>query len=71
MRLVNVTELAQYLRVPETWIYDRTRKKGPDLIPHKKFGKYVRFDLESPDLQRWLNECQISDVVGSDTQRRL
>lgn len=36
-------ELAQKLKVPLSWIYDRTRKKGPESIPHYKLGKYIRF----------------------------
>jgi hypothetical protein len=47
--------LADYLGVPVTWIYKRTRKNGPELIPHIKLGKYVRFDPESEAFQQWLN----------------
>ena len=36
-------ELANKLKVPLSWIYDRTRKAGPEKIPHYKIGKYVRF----------------------------
>ena len=54
-----VAELAAYLRVPKTWIYDRTRIDGPDIIPHVKLGKYVRFDPDSEAFQRWLMEQRI------------
>ncbi|MBK7092091.1 MAG: helix-turn-helix domain-containing protein [bacterium] len=40
---LDIEELARRLRVPVTWIYDRTRKSGTEQIPHYKFGKYVRF----------------------------
>ncbi|MCH9032288.1 MAG: helix-turn-helix domain-containing protein [candidate division Zixibacteria bacterium] len=36
-------ELAAKLKVPVSWIYDRTRLGGPEKIPHYKIGKYVRF----------------------------
>lgn len=41
--LLTVEELALILRVPKSWIYDRTRKGGPDKIPFYKVGNYVRF----------------------------
>ena len=44
-RLVDVKELAKILSVPVSWIYDRTRQ-GPEVIPHIKFGNYVRFNVE-------------------------
>ena len=47
--------LADYLGVPVSWIYKRTRKNGPELIPHIKLGKYIRFDPESMTFQGWLN----------------
>ncbi len=41
--LLTIEELAKILKVPKSWIYDRTRKDGPERIPHYKIGKYVRF----------------------------
>ena len=40
---LNVKELAKKLKVPISWVYDRTRKSGPDRLPHYRLGKYVRF----------------------------
>lgn len=40
---IDVAALSQTLDVPPSWIYERTRR---NLIPHYKFGKYVRFILE-------------------------
>lgn len=42
--LITVAELAQCLKVPVSWIYQRTRL-GQEAIPHVKMGKYVRFNL--------------------------
>ena len=69
MKFWSVDELAEYLEVPRTWIYERTRQKGPEIIPHLKFGKYVRFNPESSDFQQWLVDHQVGTVVGSDTQQ--
>ena len=70
MKFWGVDNLADYLDVPKTWIYDRTRENGPEVIPHMKFGKYVRFNPESPTFQKWLQEHEVSTSVGSSTQRR-
>ena len=43
-RLLTVEEVAELLRVPKSWVYGRTRKRGLERLPHLKLGKYVRFD---------------------------
>ena len=67
----DVPMLANYLGVPKTWVYDRTRENGPELIPCSKFGKYVRFNPESEAFRRWLEAHEVSIAVGSPTQRTL
>ena len=54
-KLLTLEEAAALLKVPKSWIYERTRKGA---IPHLKLGKYLRFPLA--DLLQWI-----------DTQRRL
>jgi excisionase family DNA binding protein len=44
--LLTVSEVAAALKVPVSWVYERTRRSGTDRIPHFKLGKYLRF--------RWL-----------------
>jgi excisionase family DNA binding protein len=46
LTLLSVEEIAERLNVPASWVYSRTREKGPDAIPRLKVGKYVRFELE-------------------------
>ena len=41
--LLTVDELASLLKLPKSWIYEHTRKRGPDQLPHLKLGKYLRF----------------------------
>jgi len=59
-RLWAPEDLAEYLNVPVGWIYKRTRKNGPDIIPHCKLGKYLRFDPESVSFQDWLARHQVA-----------
>jgi excisionase family DNA binding protein len=38
--LYTVQELAAKLRLPISWVYERTRKNE---LPHGRYGKYIRF----------------------------
>jgi len=42
--LLTVEEVAQWLKVPKSWVYDRTRFRGSGRLPFIKLGKYVRFE---------------------------
>ena len=48
-------ELAKRWRVPETWIRDQVRTRATDPLPHLRFGRYIRFEWEHPDLVEWYN----------------
>ncbi len=41
--LLTVKEVAEMLRVPVSWVYDRTRKRSLDRLPGIRLGKYWRF----------------------------
>jgi len=45
-RLLTVKEIANILSVHDTWVYERARMNGADQIPHRKLGKYLRFDRQ-------------------------
>ena len=50
--LLTVLEVAELLRVPISWVYERTRGRGPAQLPHLKIGKYLRF--EEPALTEFI-----------------
>jgi len=54
--LLTVDEIAALLKVPTSWVYDRTRQRGAERIPHVKLGKYLRFS--SADVQNWLEQLR-------------
>jgi hypothetical protein len=56
--IINCARLAQRLTVPETWVREHVRSRSPDPIPHLKFGRYVRFVWDSPELTAWLERRQ-------------
>jgi excisionase family DNA binding protein len=51
--LLTVEEVAELLRVPLSWVYERTRKRGVDRIPGFRLGKYWRF--READVLTWLD----------------
>lgn len=55
-QLLTVAEIASTLRVPASWVYERTRRSGGDQIPHFKLGKYLRFHW--PAVQKWLENMK-------------
>ncbi len=42
--LLTVAELAQWLKVPPSWIYERTRRRDAERLPFIRLGKYLRFE---------------------------
>jgi excisionase family DNA binding protein len=51
--LMTVAEIAHVLHVPVSWVYERTRRRGKERIPHIKLGKYLRFEIAA--VREWLN----------------
>ncbi|HUO17323.1 MAG TPA: helix-turn-helix domain-containing protein [Verrucomicrobiae bacterium] len=52
--LMTVSEIAAFLKVPISWVYERTRRRDFERIPHVKLGKYLRFSL--PEIKQWLQK---------------
>jgi hypothetical protein len=52
--IIDCVELARRLAVPATWVRDHVRSRSADPIPCLRFGKYVRFQWASPELQLWI-----------------
>jgi hypothetical protein len=52
--ILNSAQLGERLNLPESWVRDQVRSRRPDPIPHLRFGKYVRFRWQSPELCDWL-----------------
>lgn len=50
--LMTVHEVAALLRVPISWVYERTRRRGNERLPHIKMGKYLRF--RTVEIQHYL-----------------
>ncbi len=55
-KFLTVAEIAEILNVPVSWIYNRTRARGLERIPHVKLGKYLRFDVNA--VRTWVTNFQ-------------
>jgi excisionase family DNA binding protein len=54
--LLTVSEVAAALKVPVSWVYERTRRCGAGRIPHFKLGKYLRFRWTT--VREWLENLK-------------
>lgn len=45
-------ELAGRLKVPKSWVYEKTRSRSLDPLPSIRLGKYLRFYW--PDVVSWM-----------------
>ena len=50
--LADVREIADLLQLPTSWIYERSRRRGAERIPHFKLGKYLRFSKS--EVREWV-----------------
>jgi excisionase family DNA binding protein len=50
--LATVSDIAELLHVPNSWVYERTRRRGIERIPHFKLGKYLRFSKS--EVREWV-----------------
>lgn len=65
--LLSVEDLAAYLHIPKSWIYEKARKGSSTVpVPSIRVGKYLRFDLNS--VLRWLDETRGLERKDSDFQ---
>jgi hypothetical protein len=65
--LLTPVELAEKLKVPVSWVRDRTRSRDlqGDVIPHLRLGRYIRFQWGSPELEAWLKRRLYSKSLHS------
>jgi len=56
--LITPAELAAWLKVPESWVFEQTRKRASlrnrNPLPVIRLGKYVRFSREQ--VAEWIAE---------------
>lgn len=54
--LVGAADISRLLHVPVSWVYERTRRRGIERLPHFKLGKYLRFSKE--EVLEWLHKLR-------------
>jgi excisionase family DNA binding protein len=55
--LLTVEEVAEMLKVPVSWVYERTRRRTVDRLPGIRLGKYWRF--RESDLLEWIERQRV------------
>ncbi len=61
--LLNVKDVAELLKVPLSWVYERTRKRGQERIPGFRLGKYWRF--READVLAWIDRQRGGDRANA------
>lgn len=56
VQLFTIKEAAEALRIPISWLYERTRRNA---IPYRRIGKYVRFTQDD-----------LKEIISSSGQAR-
>jgi hypothetical protein len=54
--IVTPAELAARLKVPESWIYEKTRARCQNPLPCLRIGRYIRFSWVA--VAEWLTSTQ-------------
>ncbi len=55
--LLTVEQVAEMWQLPRSWIYERTRRRGLEQLPHFKLGTYLRFEEKA--VQEYLDRQRI------------
>lgn len=68
LELLTPVEFAERLKVPVSWVRERTRSReldSDDVIPHLRLGRYIRYRWGSPELEAWLRRRVYSESLNS------
>jgi excisionase family DNA binding protein len=63
IELLTVEDVAALLKVPPSWVYERTRRRGVERIPGFRLGKYWRF--REGDVVAWLERQRAGGRVNA------
>jgi predicted DNA-binding transcriptional regulator AlpA len=69
MKLLNVGECAEKIRMKKSWVYEHVRNRCPESekLPHLKIGAFVLFD--SDDIDRWLEAQKVKPHRNGDSRK--
>ncbi len=59
--LATVSEIAEFLQVANSWVYERSRRRGIERIPHFKLGKYLRFSKS--EVREWVERQRANSLA--------
>ncbi len=68
--IIDAGELAKRWKVPQTWVYEYTRRRNGDHLPHVRLGRYRRFEWGSPALMEWWARHRVPSKRGGESKNR-
>jgi predicted DNA-binding transcriptional regulator AlpA len=67
--LLTPEELAERLKVPTSWVYEKRRPRCKNPLPAVPLGKIVRFDWSA--IVEWLEKQVAEDAAGINRRRSI
>lgn len=55
--LLTIEDVAELLKLPVSWVYERTRRRSSDRLPGFRLGKYWRF--RKAEVLSWLERQRV------------
>ena len=59
-QLLTVREVAEFLQVPVSWVYERVRKRSLERLPGYRLGKYWRF--REAEVLTWIERQRVGSA---------
>jgi predicted DNA-binding transcriptional regulator AlpA len=63
MEILTPEEVVAFLRVPKSWVYEKTRDRQRNPLPVFKIGRYLRFETSA--IIAWLQSTRPSPKKSS------
>ena len=63
LEILTPEEVAELLRVPKSWVYEKTRDRQRNPLPVFRIGRYLRFDRS--EVIAWLQSTKTVPIKST------
>lgn len=67
-QILTPEEVAALLRVSESWVYEKSRRRCRDPLPCFRIGRYIRFSRAA--VMKWLESTATGNGAGKTKRRK-
>jgi len=67
-QILTPEEVASLLRVSESWVYEKSRRRCRDPLPCFRIGRYIRFSRAA--VMNWLESTATGNGAGKSKRRK-